>query len=117
MRKPGTKFPPPASNPVPSSSVVLLLTLFSPPLLPLSSVTRSITMRPFTSTLRPAVRQMAGRRFASTNTEAAQKKAQDALSGVQKNAEQIWASAKKFLGPVGEKAGNMLGCESQQFQP
>ncbi|KZP10460.1 hypothetical protein FIBSPDRAFT_833460 [Athelia psychrophila] len=63
----------------------------------------------FTSSFRPVARQVAGRRFASTSTEAAQKKAQDALGGAQKTAEQVWASAKKFLGPVGEKAGNMLG--------
>lgn len=69
----------------------------------------------FTSSFRPVARQVAGRRFASTSTEAAQKKAQDALGGAQKTAEQVWASAKKFLGPVGEKAGNMLGCESSRF--
>jgi len=66
-------------------------------------------MRPFTSAFRPALRQSAGRRFASTNTEAAQKKAQDALGSLQRNAEKAWGSAKKFLGPVGEKAGNMFG--------
>ncbi|KAF7966735.1 hypothetical protein HWV62_37259 [Athelia sp. TMB] len=66
-------------------------------------------MRPYTSSFRPVARQVAGRRFASTSTETAQKKAQDALGGAQKSAEQLWASAKKLLGPVGEKAGNMLG--------
>jgi F-type H+-transporting ATPase subunit g len=68
-------------------------------------------MRPFTTALRPFFRQSAGRRYASTNSEGAQKKAQDALGSVQKNAEKAWETAKKALGPVGEKAGNMLGCE------
>ncbi|KIJ62996.1 hypothetical protein HYDPIDRAFT_157206 [Hydnomerulius pinastri MD-312] len=50
------------------------------------------------------------RRFASTSSENAQKKAQDALGAAQKNAEKVWESAKKFLGPLGERAGSMLGC-------
>lgn len=67
-------------------------------------------MRPFNSALRSALRQSAaGRRFASSQTEAAQKKAQDALGAAQKNAEKALEAGKKFLGPVGEKAGNMLG--------
>jgi F-type H+-transporting ATPase subunit g len=72
-------------------------------------------MGPFTTAFRPFLRQSVGRRFASTNTEGAQKKAQDALGSVQKNAEKAWESVKKVLGPVGEKAGNMLGCECSCF--
>ncbi|KIM73295.1 hypothetical protein PILCRDRAFT_829234 [Piloderma croceum F 1598] len=68
---------------------------------------------PFTTAFRPFLRQSAGRRFASTNTEGAQKKAQDALGSVQKNAERAWETAKKALGPLGEKAGNMLGSYRQ----
>lgn len=68
-------------------------------------------MRPFTSAFRPTLRLSIGHRFASTGTEAAQKKAQDALGSLQKTAEKAWDSAKTFLGPVGEKAGNMLGGE------
>jgi F-type H+-transporting ATPase subunit g len=53
-------------------------------------------------------------RFASSTTnatvEATQKKAQDALASAQKNAGKFWESAKKFLAPAGEKAGQMLGC-------
>jgi len=48
------------------------------------------------------------RRFAST--ESAQKKATEALSDAGKTAEKVLEGAKKFLGPVGEKAGNLLGC-------
>ncbi|KAJ2921586.1 hypothetical protein H1R20_g15508, partial [Candolleomyces eurysporus] len=60
---------------------------------------------------RQALRQRAPRsvRFASTNTEAAQKKAQETLATAQVSAEKFLASAKKFLGPVGEKAGQLLG--------
>jgi hypothetical protein len=61
---------------------------------------------------RQALRQRAPRsvRFASTNTEAAQKKAQETLATAQASAEKFLASAKKFLGPVGDKAGQLLGC-------
>jgi hypothetical protein len=72
------------------------------------------SMRPYTTAIRPLVRQSAGRRFASsssTGTEAAQKRAQDALGSMQKNAEKVWESARKFMGPVGETMGNLLGCE------
>ncbi|GJE85530.1 ATP synthase subunit g, mitochondrial [Phanerochaete sordida] len=50
-------------------------------------------------------------RFASTNpsTEAAQKKAQDALASAQKYAGQAVESGKKFLGPFGDKLGNLFG--------
>jgi F-type H+-transporting ATPase subunit g len=70
--------------------------------------------QPFTTAFRPFLRQSAGRRFASTNSEGTQKKAQDALGSVQKNAEKAWETTKKALGPFGEKAGNMLGCECQK---
>jgi len=62
---------------------------------------------PFTTTLRPFLRQSAGRRFASTNTEGAQKKAQDALGSVQKNAEKRLGHDKKSIGP-GRREGGQL---------
>ncbi len=50
-------------------------------------------------------------RFASSTpgSEELQKKAQDALSSVQKGLGQAFEAGKKFLGPVGEKAGTLLG--------
>lgn len=73
----------------------------------------------FSQTLRPRrVPQSQPRthlqtRFASTNpggsTEAAQKKAQDALASAQKYAGEAAAATKKFLGPAGEKAASFLG--------
>lgn len=52
-------------------------------------------------------------RFASTNpggnTEAAQKKAQDALATAQKYAGDAAEATKKFLGPAGEKAAGFFG--------
>ncbi|KAI1792059.1 mitochondrial ATP synthase g subunit-domain-containing protein [Ganoderma leucocontextum] len=50
-------------------------------------------------------------RFASStpSSEELQKKAQDALSSVQKGLGQAFEAGKKFLGPVGEKAGTLLG--------
>ncbi|KAF5342392.1 hypothetical protein D9611_001125 [Ephemerocybe angulata] len=61
------------------------------------------------SVRRPALRTQ--RRFASSSPtqEAAQKKAQDALANAQVGAEKLLASVKKILGPVGEKAGQLLG--------
>lgn len=53
------------------------------------------------------------RRFASTSSENAQKKAQDALGVAQKNAEKLWENAKKVLGPLGERAGTLLGSYRQ----
>lgn len=55
---------------------------------------------------RPAFRQ---RRFQSTSTEQAQKKAQDTLASAQATAEKVWKQVVKMLGPVGESAGRMLG--------
>ncbi|KII84325.1 hypothetical protein PLICRDRAFT_167855 [Plicaturopsis crispa FD-325 SS-3] len=69
-------------------------------------------MRSALTPLRPAIRsRLPPHRLASTNAsaEAAQKKAQEALGSAQKQAERLWESTKKFLGPVGEKAGNLLG--------
>ncbi|KAH7884877.1 mitochondrial ATP synthase g subunit-domain-containing protein [Phlebopus sp. FC_14] len=64
----------------------------------------------------PVFRQIATRRrfpsssrFASTSAENAQKKAQDVLGSVQKNAEKFWESTKAYLGPLGERAGSALG--------
>lgn len=50
-------------------------------------------------------------RFASTNpsTEAAQKKAQDALASAQKFAGQAVEKGRKFLGPAGDKLANAFG--------
>lgn len=52
-------------------------------------------------------------RFASStpgsSTEAAQKKAQDALASAQKFASEASAKGKQALGPVGERLGNLLG--------
>ena len=73
-------------------------------------------MRPFSSTLRLALRQSpAGRSFLSSQTEAAQKRAQDAFTAAQRNAGKAFGAGLKFLGPVAEKAGNMLGCECPVF--
>ena len=52
-------------------------------------------------------------RFASSTpgggTEAAQKKAQDALATAQKYAAEAAEKGKQVLGPVGERLGNLLG--------
>ncbi|KAI0761562.1 mitochondrial ATP synthase g subunit-domain-containing protein [Trametes elegans] len=50
-------------------------------------------------------------RFASStpNTEELQKKAQETLASVQKGLGKAFEAGKKFLGPAGEKAGNLLG--------
>ncbi|THH14228.1 hypothetical protein EW146_g6081 [Bondarzewia mesenterica] len=53
------------------------------------------------------------KRFASTNTDAAQKKAQEALSGAQKGAEKAWEATRKFLGPVGDRLSGLLGTYRQ----
>ncbi|KAG6327752.1 hypothetical protein ID866_11338 [Astraeus odoratus] len=60
----------------------------------------------FRRVARPAARSA---RFAST--EAAQKKAQEALGTAQKQAERLFETAKKNLGPLGERAGALLGLE------
>lgn len=57
---------------------------------------------------RPAFRQQA-RRWNSTSTEQAQKKAQDTLASAQATAEKVWKQVVKMLGPVGDTAGRMLG--------
>ncbi|TFK21243.1 hypothetical protein FA15DRAFT_598216 [Coprinopsis marcescibilis] len=60
---------------------------------------------------RPVFKQRApqGVRFNSTNTDAAQKKAQDALANAQATAEKVWETTKRLFGPVGETAGRLLG--------
>ena len=57
----------------------------------------------------PRLRQQ--QRFASSTpgSEELQKKAQDVLSSVQKGLGQVFETGRKFLGPVGEKAGTLLG--------
>ena len=78
-------------------------------------------VRPFAARLAQAVRPRRApqshprlhqqQRFASStpNTEELQKKAQDALSSVQKGLGQAFETGKRLLGPVGEKAATMLG--------
>ncbi|KAI0656372.1 mitochondrial ATP synthase g subunit-domain-containing protein [Cubamyces menziesii] len=64
----------------------------------------------------PRVRQQ--QRFASStpSTEEMQKKAQDVFASVQKGLGQAFEAGKKFLGPVGEKAGNLLGAYREPLQ-
>ena len=69
-----------------------------------------------TAQLRPRPNVRVQHRFASSspggiNTEEAQKKAQEALASAGKRLGQAVEVGKKYMGPVGEKAGNMLGCE------
>jgi hypothetical protein len=52
------------------------------------------------------------KRLASYTTESTQKKAADALSTAQATALRFLEGAQKALGPLGEKAGNLLGCTS-----
>lgn len=52
------------------------------------------------------------KRFGSTTAENTQKKAADALSTAQATALRFLHGAQKALGPIGEKAGNLLGCTS-----
>ncbi|KAM6504032.1 Mitochondrial ATP synthase g subunit domain containing protein [Amanita muscaria] len=52
-------------------------------------------------------------RNASSETEGAQKKAQDALATAQKQAGQLWQSTKKFLEPAGQRFGGLLGSYQQ----
>ncbi|PPQ96549.1 hypothetical protein CVT26_006335 [Gymnopilus dilepis] len=59
------------------------------------------------------VRSAPPRRLMSSTAENSQKKAQDALAAAQKNAEKAWEGTKKFLGPLGERAGNLLGSYKQ----
>jgi F-type H+-transporting ATPase subunit g len=66
--------------------------------------------------LRQAATRQPFRRYASTTptnptADAAQKKAQDAFAQAQAAGEKLWKGAKKALGPVGERVGEMLGCE------
>ena len=58
----------------------------------------------------PRFRQQ--QRFASSapNTEELQKKAQETFAAAQKGLGQALESGKRVLGPLGERAGTMLGC-------
>jgi F-type H+-transporting ATPase subunit g len=58
------------------------------------------------SAARSVLRRPNGARFNSTSSE---KKAQDALAGAQKTALKTWERLAQFLGPAGEKLGNLLG--------
>ncbi|OJT03570.1 ATP synthase subunit g, mitochondrial [Trametes pubescens] len=64
----------------------------------------------------PRARQQ--QRFASStpSTEELQKKATETLATVQKGLGQALEAGKKFLGPVGEKAGNLLGAYREPLQ-
>jgi F-type H+-transporting ATPase subunit g len=57
------------------------------------------------------------RRLYSSPSESTQKKAQDTLTSAQKNASKLWESSKKYLDPLTEKAGQMLGCTSFLTSP
>jgi len=48
------------------------------------------------------------RRFASTNAESVEK-TKEALATAQKQAQKVWQSANKFLGPIGDRFGSLLG--------
>ncbi|KAF8325938.1 mitochondrial ATP synthase g subunit-domain-containing protein [Amanita rubescens] len=63
-------------------------------------------------TLRRSVQRIFTRN-ASSGTDGAQKKAQDVLSGAQKQAGQIWETSKKMLEPAGQRLGGMLGSYQQ----
>ena len=49
------------------------------------------------------------KRFASSS-ESQKKKAEDALATAQKISGKVFENAKKFLEPVGEQTGRLLGC-------
>ncbi|KAH7929234.1 hypothetical protein BV22DRAFT_1116971 [Leucogyrophana mollusca] len=73
----------------------------------------AVSTTAFRQALRPRRLPTHSSRFASTTSENAQKKAQDALGSAQKTAEKLWESAKKVMGPLGERAGAMLGAYRQ----
>lgn len=54
-------------------------------------------------------KQQISKRFNSSSSENA-KKAQDALATAQATASRVLEGVQKALGPIGERAGNMLGC-------
>ncbi len=60
--------------------------------------------------VRMPLRAPVGKRFASNTTADAQKKAQDVMSGAQKNAQKFLEFAKKYSGSVGDRLGGVLGC-------
>ena len=96
---------------VPAVAVDVFTPLSSTP--PQASSTTLTMVRPatrFAQTLRHRL-QFQQTRFASTNptTEAAQKKAQDALASAQKYAGQAVEKGRKFLGPFGDKLANAFG--------
>lgn len=68
-------------------------------------------VRPAFRLTQPLRSRLQSVRFASTNptTEAAQKKAQDALATAQKYAGEAVEKGRKFLGPVGDKIASALG--------
>jgi F-type H+-transporting ATPase subunit g len=68
-----------------------------------SFVSRSVARQAFLN----QQRAVAGRRFQSSAPE---QKAQDALATAKNYAGKFFEATKKFLGPVGDKAGQLLGC-------
>jgi hypothetical protein len=68
-----------------------------------SFVRRSVARQAFLN----QQRTVAGRRFQSSAPE---QKAQDALATAKNYAGKFFEATKKFLGPVGDKAGQLLGC-------
>lgn len=76
------------------------------------TMTAAIGLRHSLNPSRTAFRTRTQQRFSSTSTEEAQKKAQETLANVTKNAAQFWETAKvKVLDPAGERIGNLLGCK------
>ncbi|KIM36036.1 hypothetical protein M413DRAFT_32066 [Hebeloma cylindrosporum] len=71
-----------------------------------SFVRRSVARQAFLNQQRAA----AGRRFQSSTPE---QKAQDALATAKNYAGKFFEATKKFLGPVGDKAGQLLGSYKQ----
>ncbi|KAI0034304.1 mitochondrial ATP synthase g subunit-domain-containing protein [Vararia minispora EC-137] len=69
-------------------------------------------MRPASSAVLRSLRQrsqLAQRRFASSNTEQAQKRVQETLASAQKQALRAWDTAKKYAGPLSERIGAQFG--------
>ena len=69
-----------------------------------SFIYRSVTRRAFIN----QQRAVADRRFQSSTPE---QKAQDALATAKNYASKFFEATKRFLGPVGDKAGQLIGCK------
>ncbi|KAF8625051.1 hypothetical protein AX15_005581 [Amanita polypyramis BW_CC] len=77
------------------------------PALPSSAVRRSVHSN--------TLKQRIFTRNVSSGSESAQKKTQEALSSVQKQAGQFLDSSKKLLEPAGQRLGGLLGSYKQPF--